>query len=288
MNIFNLSFINHSAAALLTIAVLSACGGGGGSGDNEPSPQYGSGVTAPGPAPSAPRDADTSTKNPESAAPDSPDSITPPKDEPATVSPVKPITTIEYHGDSTVWGYASGSGHRVATPAPTAFAAALPTPSRYVVRNKGVSSADACELLNGGNSRYAQSWETQMAASDADIVIINHGINDQWRMNSDRYASCLSSLAATAKKHGKKVIFETPNPTRDSYPGGLETYANAMKAVAAQHGAPVIDQYTHLMTRLNGNYRNVTTICPDGLHPSDDIYIAKGKFAASQFSKLGL
>lgn len=213
-----------------------------------------------------------------------------PATSPSTTEPVIPagkaITTIEYHGDSTIWGYRSGSGDRVATPAPAAFVAALPTPERYVVRNRGVNSADACEMLSGGNARYSASWENTMAASDADIVIINHAINDQWRMNTDRYKSCLSSLASIAKQHGKKVIFETPNPTRDSYPGGLGVYADAMKAVAAAQGAPVIDQYGYLMGRLNGDYRNVTSIIPDGLHPDEATYILKGRYAAQVFGSL--
>jgi lysophospholipase L1-like esterase len=270
---FNASygFAGHRfSSAVFFSVLLSACGGGGG----EPVNQL-----------DGPADPQATEQTTAPVVPDSTRPTTSPSD-PASIPLEKEITTIEYHGDSTVWGYRSGSGVRVATPAPAAFAAALPSPSRYVVRNKGVNSADACELLNGGNARYAQSWDTTMAASDADIVIINHAINDQWRMGADQYRSCLNSLAGIAKKHGKKVIFETPNPTRDSYPGGLETYANAMKSVASEHGAPVIDQYAYLMNRLNGNYHNVTSIIPDGLHPDEATYILKGKYAAEVFSKL--
>jgi lysophospholipase L1-like esterase len=259
------------SSAVFFSVLLSACGGGG--------------STNPANPPGGTTGAEATEQT---AAPNVPDSTRPttsPSD-PTSLPPDEEVTTIEYHGDSTVWGYRSGSGARVATPAPSAFAAALPSPSRYVVRNKGVNSADACELLNGGNSRYAQSWDTYMAASDADIVIINHAINDQWRMGTDQYRSCLNSLADIAKKHGKKVVFETPNPTRDSYPGGLDAYANTMKSVASAHGAPVIDQYAYLMNRLNGNYQNVTSIAPDGLHPDEATYILKGQYAAEVFSKL--
>lgn len=270
-NAFHGSARYRFSAAVCVSVLLSACGGDGGTGPaNQPG---GTGGAA---------DAEQTTT---SSVPDKTRSTTTP-DDPGSITLDKAITTIEYHGDSTVWGYRSGSGERVATPAPAAFAAALPSPSRYVVRNKGVNSADACELLNGENARYAQSWDSYMAASDADIVVINHAINDQWRMGSEQYRSCLSSVAGIAKKHGKKVIFETPNPTRDSYPGGLETYANVMKAVAAEHGAPVIDQYAYLMNHLNGDYHNVYSIIPDGLHPEEATYILKGQYAAEVFGKL--
>lgn len=262
-------YARHRLSATICLSfLLSACGGGGGT-----DPAYQAGGTA---------DAEPTEQT---IAPDSTKPTTSPSD-PSSITLDKAITIIEYHGDSTVWGYRSGSGARVATPAPTAFAAALSSPSRYVVRNKGVNSADACELLNGDNARYAQSWETSMAASDADIVIINHAINDQWRMGTDQYRSCLNSLANIAKRHGKKMVFETPNPTRDSYPGGLDAYANAMKSVAAEHGAPVIDQYAYLMNRLNGNYHNVYSIIPDGLHPDEATYILKGQYAAEVLGKL--
>lgn len=123
-----------------------------------------------------------------------------------------------------------------------------------------------------------------MALSDANVVIINHAINDQWRMDVDTYKACLSSLAIKAKAHGKKVIFETPNPTRDAGPDSLGVYVNAMKAVAAQQGAPVIDQYNYLLSYLNG--QSPYTICPDGLHPSDGVYVMKGKYAANSFAAI--
>ena len=264
-------FARHRFSSAVFISVLlSACGGGGGGPANEAGTLTGVEAAEQTTAPAVP----DSTKPTTSSS------------DPASIPLEEGITTIEYHGDSTVWGYRSGSGARVATPAPAAFAAALPSPSRYVVRNKGVNSADACELLSGGNARYAQSWETSMAESDADVVIINHAINDQWRMGTDQYRSCLNSLANIAKRHGKQVVFETPNPTRDSYPGGLDAYANAMKSVAAEHGAPVIDQYAYLMNRLNGNYHNVYSIIPDGLHPDEATYILKGQYAAEVLGKL--
>jgi hypothetical protein len=57
-----------------------------------------------------------------------------------------------------------------------------------------------------------------------------------------------------------------------------------MKAVALQAQVPVIDQYQYLTNYLQGS--SPTTICPDGLHPNDAVYIMKGKFAAKAFLQL--
>jgi lysophospholipase L1-like esterase len=190
---------------------------------------------------------------------------------------------IDYYGDSTVWGYASGQGTQVAKPAPVAFAEALPASLKYQVRNEGVSGTTACQLLNGTDGKHPV-WEQQMASSNARVVIINHAINDQWKDDIPNYKSCLLALAKTAKQGGKSVLFETPNPTRDSGSDGLDRYVRAMKEVALQTGVPVIDQYQYLTNHLQG--ANPTTICPDGLHPSDAVYIMKGKFAAQTFVRL--
>jgi lysophospholipase L1-like esterase len=210
----------------------------------------------------------------------------------ATVSPAPapaPTPTpstpqlIEYYGDSTVWGYRSGVGSQVAKPAPVAFAEALPNPSAYVVRNEGVSGSTACGLLNGTDGKH-QPWPKQMAASSAKYVFVNHAINDEWTYDVNTYKSCLHSLAQTAKQYGKQMIFETPNPTRDSGSWGLDVYVNAMKEVATQENVPVIGQYKYLTDYLNG--QSPYTICPDGLHPTDAVYLMKGKYAASVFASL--
>ncbi len=268
---FSYSFSKRIFPALIVSAILAACGGGGGGSDaastatnsSSPSPAAGNGDSTNGPSTGDDSSGET------------------PSEQPAPGKPTQAVV-IDYYGDSTVWGYESGSGARVATPAPAAFAAALGTPSRYTVRNEGVNSSDACQLLNGRDGRHP-AWDTQMAASNADVVILNHAINDQGRLSIAEYQSCLTALATTAKSHGKKVIFETPNPIFSS---SLSVYANAMKTVAAQQGAPVIDQYNYLLAYLNG--KSAYTICPDGLHPTEAVYAMKGKYAAEVFGKMGI
>lgn len=238
--------ITFPSVLMLTL-ILAACGGGSGS-----TTQDGS-VQQPG-------------------APSNPQPGTPTPQEPANM-------LIEYYGDSTVWGCATfdnGCSVAVATTAPEAFEAALPaTPTMYAVENKGVSNTDACELRDGTDGRN-EAWPMQMQQSQADIVIINHGINHRGESIS-AYRTCLSDLARIAKENQKTVIFETPNPIAFD---GFEQYVQTMRDVAAQEQVYVIDQYDYLMGRYGGD---VSQIAPDGLHPSDEVYIVKGQNAAQQF-----
>jgi len=184
-----------------------------------------------------------------------------------------------------VWGLKSGTTDvRVGKPAPTAFFEALPSVPSQVVINKGVISATACDLFNGnGVLGINTNWQAQMASSNATIVIINHGINDSGPTGESRdiYKSCLTGLAQVASSRGKKVIFETPNPVDRQ---GLDTYVTAMREVALALNIPVIDQFDNLTKSLS--VRTIRDICPDGTHPSDQVYIEKGQFAASVFKTL--
>lgn len=207
-----------------------------------------------------------------------------------TSAPSSVVQNVEYYGDSTVYGYASGStGTQVATPAPTAFAQNLPAASRYAVANEGVSGTTACQLLDGRDGKHPD-WATQMVNSKAKFVIINHAINDERTdigENVASYSGCLTSLATGARKAGKIVIFETPNPT-DQSGQGLENYVAAMKTVASNLAIPVIDQYQYLLGKLGpgGATGDVRSLMPDGTHPSDATYIDKGQFAAREFLKM--
>lgn len=191
-----------------------------------------------------------------------------------------PVQLIEYYGDSTVWGYKSGVGGQVVKPAPTVFAEQLRPQSFYQVRNEGVNGTTACDLLKGTDGKHPE-WAQQMRQSSARYVIVNFGINDQWKHDLSTYAFCLQQLTRIAREHGKQMIFETPNPTRDSGKDGLDLYVSAMRNVAAREGVPLIDQYRYLTDQLRGH--PPTLFSPDGLHPSETVYTMKGRYAAKVF-----
>jgi lysophospholipase L1-like esterase len=244
--------ITYPSLFLLALT-LSACGGGGSD---------------------SPAASDPPSNPPPSNA--SPGTTTPPPSNPApqTLSSVAQI--VDYYGDSTIRGYQSGTGAQVAKSAPQAFAEALSSSPAQQVNNLGVDGQTACQLFNGTD------WAGTMASSNATVVILNHGINDATTgLPLSDYRSCLTDLARAAKSAGKRVIFETPNPI-DS--GGLENYVSAMKAVATQENLPIIDQYENLIQ----SGRPIREICPDGTHPSDAVYIEKGRYAASVYVRIPL
>lgn len=204
--------------------------------------------------------------------------------QPATVQTLSSVPqVIEIYGDSTIWGWETNTTGEipVAIPAPTAFAQALPTSPLQTVRNKGVSGQTACQLLNA-------DWAGAMATSNATVVIVNHGINDSRADSGEditNYKSCLTQIARTATLAGKRVIFETPNPVDNVTIGG---YVIAMREVAAQERLDVIDQYDELMRYMSVNKVDLVSVCPDGLHPTQDIYIRKGQYAARVYVTLPL
>jgi lysophospholipase L1-like esterase len=235
-------------AIIFSALTLAACGGGGGGG----------GGTAPA--------SNEQPQNPNNAAP----------------SLASSPQTINYYGDSTVFGWRTSATDQVDTTAPEAFASALPNSSIHVVNNLGLSGQTACELLAGTN--LENDWATEMDTSPATVVILNHGINDavsQNRVSLDQYRTCLTSLATIARTEGKRVIFETPNPIADQ--DSLAPFVQAMRDVAATQNLPVIDQYATLNQKYGGDAGLITR---DGLHPRDEIYIEKGQFAAAEFAKL--
>lgn len=189
---------------------------------------------------------------------------------------IAPGGIIEYHGDSTIRGHNSIDGNRVATPAPERFSAALG--GIYTVRNKGYGLASTVSLLAGSSDQIA--WEDYVPASDADVFIINHGINDNYGGTStvEQYGLNLAEIVSIVRDAGKQIIFETSNPVNSA---PQINYVNKMREVAAALGVPLIDQHAYLMSVLNG--APVFDICPDGTHPSQATYLLKGDYAAGVF-----
>jgi lysophospholipase L1-like esterase len=263
--------------------ILVACGGGGG------------GSTAPTPSPSS-----TQTPSPTPTPTPTPSPTPTPTPSP-TPTPNNNPRIVDYYGDSTIRGCETNTNCSGQAPitAPQAFDSELTTLAvtySHTVNNFGVNGTDACQLLAGedslGNKNGFLPWAQQLAASTATHVIINHGINDlihaqngQGGPDADHsiatYQQCLTSLAQAVKNANKIMIFETPNPIKSSV-GDLTPYVQAMKNVAASMGAPVIDQFTYLSNKYQGQ---IAQIVPDGLHPTDSVYVDKGQFAARAFTQ---
>jgi hypothetical protein len=99
------------------------------------------------------------------------------------------------------------------------------------------------DMLLDGTDGLNRPWPASVAAP---VVVINHGMNDArpWaKVPLDAYRANLRRLA----KAPALVVFETPNPS--TYPGrDTAPYAQAMREVAAEVGAPLIDVHACFQT----------------------------------------
>lgn len=189
----------------------------------------------------------------------------------------KPQVRVQLFGDSTQEGY-DGSNNLIAkiTPA-AALQGALDREfgrGKVAVAVRAVQGTTSLQLIAGTDGRNAP-WPRSV---DADIIVINHGINDMthyapgrlarfsgfgWvaRMNGvKRYTASLRTLAAAPAR----VIFETPNIVKG---GDVAPYAAAMRSVAIEVRAPVADVYAYTSRLLDWK-----VLIPDWAHPSSALY----------------
>jgi lysophospholipase L1-like esterase len=258
------------ASLVLSPAALAGCGGGGST------PAATTAAVGTG-TPSAATTAATPT----------PSAATPPAPAPTPETQTIANTTgyaIDYYGDSTIKGLDQQNGGTVQSPAPFVFDQTLQTTLKHSVSNQGVNSTTCVDLLNGIDGAHPE-WSIQMASTSANVVIVNHGINDSLSETLDQYKSCLTSLVTIARQKGKKVVLETPNPT--PHLPGVADYAAAMKSVAATLQVPVIDQFQNLTDYMAKN-PNAEVIGPDGVHPTQQGYTLKGQYAAQVFPSFKL
>lgn len=193
-----------------------------------------------------------------------------------TAPTVAPI--IEFYGDSTVWGYKSGVGGQVVTPMPLSFAQQR---TEYTVRNKGVNSTTSAMWLAGTNG-VPDTWANLMAASDAGYVAIQLGVNDEFDMSTSTLTSNLTQMVTIARQNGKFPVLITPYIADFS---GLAAYAQAVRDAGAQNNVPVFDLFAWSYNIVYSGTGNVRDYCPDGVHPSDQLYIDAGiKVANSWYS----
>lgn len=155
----------------------------------------------------------------------------------------------------------------------------------------------------GGNttSMAKARFEKDVLAHQPDVVIIQFGINDSavdvWRkppataprVALEGYRKNLREMIHTLKQRGARVILMTPNPIswtdplRKLYntapyvlddPDGMNVnlrhYAEAMRALAKEESAGLIDIYTEFKKADLESKRKPGWLCSDGMHPDDD------------------
>ncbi|WP_419955944.1 GDSL-type esterase/lipase family protein [Neobacillus niacini] len=200
---------------------------------------------------------------------------------------------IECRGDSTYFGHASGVdplGTQTAIPAPVALQTVLRSyfnNNNITVINRGVNGHKTSDVLS--------SWDGWMSSTTASIIYINYGINDgkDGLVTASQYRDNLRSMVRTARKYGKTVVLETPNVVlqldsaydsmgNPSRAENIKQFAEIMRQVAQELNVPLVDNY--VLTQYYVQWSEyAASALPDGMHPSDSLYVYKAMQMASVF-----
>jgi len=168
------------------------------------------------------------------------------------------VVKIQLFGDSTQAGYDSET-HTDSVNAPPIVLQRLMDArfgaGKVAVESRAVWGTTTVDLVNGTDG-LNKPWPGSV---NADITVVNMGINDM------RLGVTLADYTANLRKIGV-TVYETPNPVHDvdwMRPG----FPEAMRAVAAEKGAPVADVYNYV-----SNLPNWQTYVADGVHPNAPLY----------------
>lgn len=195
---------------------------------------------------------------------------------------------IDCYGDSTYYGLKVGGG-RVDIPAPAQLQEVLRSYYKNVsitVNNRGISGNQTTNAL--------RTFEDEIKKSEALIVYMNYGLNDMSGANpsgvndpkitAEQYRKNLRKMVSIVRKYNKIAILEGCNLQLVTHAGndkafrmeGTQQFARTMKQVAEEMNVPYVDQQKLTSKYMSGRW-NVPESLPDGLHPSQELYLQKGQ-----------
>jgi acyl-CoA thioesterase-1 len=183
---------------------------------------------------------------------------------------------IEAYGDSTTLGISCSAGH--CSPCPQNAVAylqdALHTAygERVSVVNLGVGGTMAYQLRDGTDRGRGVPWAQRLAASDAQIVTINYGINEvMHNQTPEQFYEAETALVKAALALGKEPVLQTSNPMPDSRLNArLAAMVEMTRRVAAEQHVPLIDQYAYI-----SGLPDWQSMMSDGAHPKPELYRLK-------------
>lgn len=202
---------------------------------------------------------------------------------------------FDLYGDSTFWGAWTDNLNLQSPQEPgLSFKRALGiiyANTTADVRNKAISGTALYRMLagtDGGVGTFAE----RIAASDADVVFINHAMNDmQDNTSLAEYEKNVVKAIEIVRNAGKLLIWATPNavtwgsfdrPQLDK-PVRIEWFADVVRKVCAQYDIPVVDN--NYFTKRTLEFMPASAVVPDGVHPSDLLYEQIGFNLALPFVK---
>jgi acyl-CoA thioesterase-1 len=130
----------------------------------------------------------------------------------------------------------------------------------------------AYQLRDGTDRGRGVPWAQRLAASDAQIVTINYGINEvMHNQTPEQFYEAETALVKAALALGKEPVLQTSNPMPD---GRLNARLAAMVAmtrrVAAEQHVPLVDQYAYISSLSDWQ-----SMMSDGAHPKPELYRLK-------------
>ncbi|HEY1997602.1 SGNH/GDSL hydrolase family protein [Paraburkholderia sp.] len=190
----------------------------------------------------------------------------------ATPAPV----LIEAYGDSTTLGITCSGGHcgPQAQNAVTFLQDAMHAAhgERVEISNLGVGGTMACQLRDGTDRARGVPWAQRLAASHAQIVTLNFGINEvMHNQTPEQFYDAETALVKTARALGKQPVLQTSNPMPDDRLNArLAAMVQMTRRVAAEQHVPLVDQYAYI-----SDLPDWKLLMSDGAHPRPALYRLK-------------
>ncbi|CAE6703140.1 SGNH/GDSL hydrolase family protein [Paraburkholderia nemoris] len=188
---------------------------------------------------------------------------------------------VDAYGDSTTLGITCSEGHCGPQAQNAVSYLQDELQARYGqkvhVTNYGVGGTMASQLRDGtGNRRAGPTaglpWQERLAASSAQIVLINYGINEVMQNQTpEQFYAAETTLVKTARALGKEPVLQTSNPMPDNRLNARLAAMVAMtRRVAAEQQVPLVDQFAYV-----SNLPDWKTLMSDGAHPKPGLYRLK-------------
>jgi lysophospholipase L1-like esterase len=190
----------------------------------------------------------------------------------------QPQVLIEAYGDSTTLGISCSDGRcgPRADNAVTYLQDELRAKygARVSVVNDGVGGTMATQLRDGTGPGRNGPWKDRLAASNAQIVTINYGINEvMHNQTPEQFYQAETDLVKTAQALGKLPVLQTSNPMPDGRLNArLAEMAAMTRRIAAEQQVPLVDHYAEISAMADWK-----THMSDGAHPKPELYRVKAQ-----------
>lgn len=200
----------------------------------------------------------------------------------------KAAFVIAAYGDSTTAGVISSGGRNIITKNNEMNYLHQMLKDKYgadiQLKNHGSPGAQAAELVYSQDNKPHLDWAERMAKSDANMILLNYGINDAriyffkdkkaHQESPEEYKRIMTELVKVAKAHNKLVVLQEPNPICGrAERWNVWPYVYQLNEVAKEQQVPIVKQFS--LIKENRDWQS--EMSPDCIHPSEMLYKQKAQ-----------